>query len=76
MAVIGFEIDQVRRVKNSKGSYDDISVPISVAYNHHFGESKTNLMIHQDNIYRHIHHLSESTMSGGSTEFKQVNFTG
>ena len=31
MAVVGFEVDQV-----FKGETDDISVPINVAYNHHF----------------------------------------
>ena len=31
MAVVGFEVDQVRRTKDG-----DVSVPISVAYNHHF----------------------------------------
>ena len=32
MAVVGLEADQVRRTKDG-----DISVPISVAYNHHYG---------------------------------------
>ncbi|CAE7469985.1 unnamed protein product [Symbiodinium pilosum] len=31
MAVVGFEMDQVRRTKDG-----DVSVPITVAYNHHF----------------------------------------
>lgn len=31
MAVVGFELDQVRRTKDG-----DVSVPINVAYNHHF----------------------------------------
>ena len=32
MAVVGFELDQVRRLSNGT----DVSVPITVAYNHHF----------------------------------------
>ena len=32
MAVVGFELDQVRRLDNGT----DISVPMTVAYNHHF----------------------------------------
>ena len=31
MAIVGFEVDQVRRTEAG-----DVSVPISVAYNHHF----------------------------------------
>eukprot|EP00462_Mataza_sp_D1_P024841 CAMPEP_0175128078 /NCGR_PEP_ID=MMETSP0087-20121206/4735_1 /TAXON_ID=136419 /ORGANISM="Unknown Unknown, Strain D1" /LENGTH=719 /DNA_ID=CAMNT_0016410113 /DNA_START=120 /DNA_END=2279 /DNA_ORIENTATION=+ len=32
MAVVGFEADQVRRTKEG-----DVSVPINIAYNHHYG---------------------------------------
>ena len=39
MAVVGFEMDQVRRVKQKDGTVLDVSVPINVVYNHHF-ESK------------------------------------
>eukprot|EP00948_MAST-09A_sp_MAST-9A-sp1_P000688 g688.t1 len=35
MAVVGFEMDQVRRVSNGTALID-IPVPINVAYNHHF----------------------------------------
>jgi hypothetical protein len=34
MAVVGFEVDQVRKGAGSNG--EDISVPINVAYNHHY----------------------------------------
>jgi len=36
MAIIGWEIDQVRRVKGKNGSLVDVSVPISATYNHHY----------------------------------------
>jgi hypothetical protein len=36
MAVVGFEMDQVRRVKQKDGTTKDVSVPLNVAYNHHF----------------------------------------
>ena len=42
MAVVGFEIDQVRRTDSG-----DVSVPISVAYNHHF-ESTMSLGVKAD----------------------------
>ena len=35
MGVVGFEVDQVRRL-DMKDSTKDISVPINVAYNHHY----------------------------------------
>ena len=37
MAVVGFEADQVRRGAGPNG--EDISVPINVAYNHHYSAS-------------------------------------
>ena len=36
MAVVGFEMDQVRRVTDQHGNVEDISVPLDVVYNHHF----------------------------------------
>ena len=36
MAVVGFEMDQVRRTPEG-----DVSVPITVAYNHHFESQMT-----------------------------------
>ena len=38
MAVVGFEMDQVRRVpsKANASVLEDVSVPLTVAYNHHF----------------------------------------
>ena len=36
MAVVGFEMDQVRRVKHKDGTTQDVSVPLNVVYNHHF----------------------------------------
>ena len=36
MAVVGFEIDQVRRL-DANDSTKDVSVPINIAYNHHYG---------------------------------------
>lgn len=35
MAIVGWEIDQVRKGAGSKG--EDVSVPISASYNHHYG---------------------------------------
>ena len=35
MAVVGFEADQVRKGAGPNG--EDVSVPINVAYNHHYG---------------------------------------
>ena len=32
MAIVGWEIDQVRRLPNG----EDVSVPISASYNHHY----------------------------------------
>ena len=40
MAVVGFEVDQVIRV--SQNGDEDISVPISAAYNHHYSGSLNN----------------------------------
>ena len=40
MAVVGFEVDQVIRV--SQNGDQDISVPISAAYNHHYSGSLNN----------------------------------
>merc|ERR1719428_2748536 len=34
MAIVGWEIDQVRRTPNG-----DVSVPISASYNHHYGST-------------------------------------
>ena len=36
MAVVGFEMDQVRRVQQKDGTLKDVSVPLNVVYNHHF----------------------------------------
>ena len=36
MAVCGFEMDQVRQVKDASGKLTDVSVPINAVYNHHF----------------------------------------
>jgi hypothetical protein len=36
MAIVGWEIDQVRRVKDKNGTLIDESVPISASYNHHY----------------------------------------
>ena len=37
MAVVGFEMDQVRRIKEKDGTkLKDIAVPINIVYNHHF----------------------------------------
>ena len=35
MAVVGFEVDQVRKGAGPNG--EDVSVPINCAYNHHYG---------------------------------------
>lgn len=37
MAIVGWEIDQVRKGVGPNGT--DISVPISASYNHHYGVS-------------------------------------
>ena len=37
MAVVGFEVDQVRKGAGANG--EDVSVPINVAYNHHYAAS-------------------------------------
>ena len=50
MAVVGFEMDQVRRVKQKDGTVLDVSVPINVVYNHHF-ESK---MIGSAAKFKHV----------------------
>ena len=36
MAIVGYEVDQVRRVPDKNGQLQDIPVPITHAYNHHY----------------------------------------
>ena len=42
MAIVGYEVDQVRRVPNAAGEMQDVSVPITHAYNHHYIASLSN----------------------------------
>mmetsp|Transcript_48596 Transcript_48596/g.135802 ORF Transcript_48596/g.135802 Transcript_48596/m.135802 type:complete len:784 (-) Transcript_48596:90-2441(-) len=46
MAVVGFELDQVRRTPDG-----DVSVPINVAYNHHFESTMVGAGVHLEKIH-------------------------
>jgi hypothetical protein len=48
MAVVGFEADQVRRGAGPNG--EDVSVPINVAYNHHYGANLLGAGSHMERV--------------------------
>ncbi len=60
MAIIGWEIDQVRRIKGPDGNLIDQSVPISASYNHHY----TSSMIGAKARYRKVENVDPDSALG------------